>query len=207
MSAHKAHRHGHHDHHGNPEDLQAYLARLEDPSRDEWQKPDEVVAALGLRAGQTVAELGAGPGYFSLRLSAAVGEAGHVFAVEVEPQIITVLRERVAASGRRNVSPVLGLPEDPLLPRAGCDVVLAVNAFHHFPDPTAYLRRVARALRPGGRLANIDFHDRETPVGPPLEQRVAREDFLAHAAAAGLDVVAEPAFLPHQYFVVLRARA
>ena len=195
-------RHGK-DHHGNPADLEGYIARMEEPSRAAWQKADEVVRALGLRPGQAACDVGAGPGYFSLRLARAVGEAGHVYAVDVEPRILAVLRERVGSSDARNVTPVLALPDDALLPAASCDLILIVDTYHHFPDGPAYLRRLSRALRPGGRIANVDFHKRELPVGPPLEHKVAREAFLADAAAAGLRLVQEHTFLPYQYFVVL----
>ena len=191
------------DHHGNPADLDGYIARMEEPSRAAWQKPDEVVRALGLRPGQAACDVGAGPGYFSLRLARAVGETGHVYAVDVEPRILAVLRERVGSSDARNVTPVLALPDDALLPAASCDLILIVDTYHHFPDGPAYLRRLSRALRPGGRIANVDFHKRELPVGPPLEHKVAREAFLADATAAGLQLVQEHTFLPYQYFVVL----
>jgi ubiquinone/menaquinone biosynthesis C-methylase UbiE len=199
--------HGHHGHghHGNPEDLDAYVARMEDPSRDEWQKPDEVLRALGLREGMVVCDIGAGPGYFALRLARALGATGRVFAVDVEPRILAVLRDRIAGAALRNVTPVLALDVDPLLPPASSDVVLVVDTFHHFPDGVAYLRGLAETLRPGGRIVNIDFHQRELPVGPPPEHKVAREEFLAQARRAGLDVVAEPTFLPYQYFLVLAA--
>jgi len=195
-------RHGK-DHHGNPADLDGYIARMEEPSRAAWQKPDEVVRALGLRPGQVACDVGAGPGYFSLRLARAVGEAGHVYAVDVEPRILSVLRDRVQSSNARNVTPVLSLPDDALLPAASCDLILIVDTYHHFPDGPAYLRRLSRALRPGGRIANVDFHKRELPVGPPPEHKVAREAFLADATAAGLRLAEEHTFLPYQYFVVL----
>jgi ubiquinone/menaquinone biosynthesis C-methylase UbiE len=176
---------------------------MEEPSRAVWQKPDEVVRALGLRPGQAACDVGAGPGYFSLRLARAVGKAGHVYAVDVEPRILAVLRDRVRSSKARNVTPVLSLPDDALLPAASCDLILIVDTYHHFPDGPEYLRRLMRALRPGGRIANVDFHKRELPVGPPPEHKVAREAFLANAAAAGLRLVQEHTFLPYQYFVVL----
>jgi len=195
-------RHGK-DHHGNPADLEGYVARMEEPSRAEWQKPDEVVRALGLRPGQAACDVGAGPGYFSLRLARAVGEAGHVYAVDVEPRILAVLRDRVRSSEARNITPVLSLPDDALLPAASCDLILIVDTYHHFPDGPAYLRRLRRALKLGGHIANVDFHKRELPVGPPLEHKVAREAFLADATTAGLGLVEEHKFLPYQYFVVL----
>lgn len=190
-----------HDRYGNPADLEDYLRRLEGSERAEWQRPDESVAALGLRPGDTACEIGAGPGYFALRLARA---AGHVFAVEVHPRMLEVLRERITAAGISNLTPVLGLPEDPLLPPASCDLALIVNTFHHFPDGVAYLRRVMRALKPGGRVANIDFQERELPVGPPPEHKLSRDAFLRIASEAGLSLDREHTFLPWQYFLVLK---
>jgi ubiquinone/menaquinone biosynthesis C-methylase UbiE len=201
-----AHGHAHgghrHDQHGNPDDLAGYIAKMEDPSRDAWQQPDEVLRALGVRAGQTVCDLGAGPGYFAIRLARA---GARVLAVDVEPAMVAVLRDRVHAA-QVNVTPVLGRPDDPLLPDAACDLVLVVNAFHHFPDGVAYLERLGRALAPGGRLVNIDFHSRELPVGPPVEHKVAREAFLPVAAAAGFTLAREETFLQYQYFLILKPR-
>ena len=196
-----------HRRYGNPADLDAYIARLADPARDAWQKPDEVVAALKLRPGQTACDVGAGPGYFTLRLARAVGPAGRVYAVDVEPKILDALRERLAASGLRNVTPVLALADDALLPPGACDVILIVDTYHHFPERPAYLRRLSRALKTGGRIVNVDYHKKPTPVGPAMDHRLSREDFLAEAKTAGLAVVEEPAFLPYQYFVVLRPAA
>jgi len=197
--------HAPHDPHGNPADLAHYIERLEASDRAAWQMPDAVVAALGLRPGHVVADLGAGPGYFALRLARKVGKLGRVFAVDVEPAILTVLRERLAAQKIERITPVLGLPDDPLLPAASCDRVLSVNAYHHYHDRPAALRRMARLLRRGGRLAVIDFHKRESPMGPPLEARVSREQFLDDSKRAGLCVAKELGFLPHQYFFLLRA--
>lgn len=203
-------QHAPHEHpggaHGNPADLDAYAEHLESPDRAAWQKPDQVVAALGLTAGQTACDVGSGPGYFTLRLARAVGDEGRVFAVDVEPRLLALLGQRLAAAGVANVTPVLARPDDPLLPRAACDIVLIVDTYHHFPDGPAYLRRLQRVLKPGGRIANVDYHKRATPVGPPLGHRIAREDFLRDAAAAGLSVASEETFLPYQYFVVLRPR-
>ncbi len=198
--------HQHRDHLGNPADWKRYLKRLLGPARARWQRPGEVVAALGLRPGQTIAEIGAGPGYFTLRLARAVGPRGHVYAVDAEPRMLPLLGERLRRSGTRNVTPVLGRADDPLLPLSACDLILVVDTYHHFPDGVAYLRRLVRSLRPGGRIANVDFQRRETPVGPPLEHRVAREDFLADAGRAGLGPADELGFLPYQYGLVLERR-
>ena len=151
----------------NPKDLQAYIAAQEAPSRAAWQKPEELLDALALAPGQTVCDIGAGPGYFALRAAKRVGAHGRVFAVDVEPRILDALRARIEKAGVRNVTPVLALATDPLLPPRSCDVVLIVDAYHHFPDRPSYLGRLSLLLRPGGRLANVDWHKRPSDFGPP----------------------------------------
>ena len=195
-----------HGRHGNPADLQEYIAKMEAPDREEWQRPADVLQALALKPGQVACDIGSGPGYFALRLARAVGEGGLVYAVDVEPRILGALRDRIEKSGARNVVPVLSLPRDPLLPRAACDLILIVDTFHHFPDPVAYLRRLTGSLREGGQLVNVDFHKRELPVGPGLDHKVSREEFLAKARAAGLVLKSEHSFLPYQYFLVLEVQ-
>src|SRR4029453_12508901 len=97
--------------------------------------------------------------------------------------------------------------DDPLLPPRSCDLVLVVNTYHHFPGGPRYLRRLRRLLRPRGQLVNVDFHRRETPVGPPIERRIARETFLRDARRAGLRLLREISFLPYQYCLVLDPRS
>ena len=191
---------------GNPSDLDDYIAQLASPERDAWQKPDQVVAALGLGKGQTACDIGSGPGYFTLRLARAVGPDGFVYAVDVEARMLQALRERLEKVRLRNVAPVLAMAEDPLLPPGVCDLVLVVDTYHHFPDRSRYLKRLRRSLKPRGRIVNIDYHRRPTPMGPPLDHRVARDVFLEEAAGAGLTLLKEPTFLPYQYFLILQAR-
>jgi len=192
----------HHDSHGNPEHLGEYVEKLDSPERKQWQKPDEVIAALRIARGATACEIGGGSGYFSLRLARAVGEQGHVFAVDASPPLLSLLRDRVARDGIRNLTPVLAAGDDPLLPPASCDTALMVNTFHHFHDKTGYLRRLSRALRPGARVAIIDFYEHELPTGPPPEQKVSKAAALDHARAAGFVLEREEGFLPYQYFLV-----
>jgi len=187
-----------------PGDFQAFVRRQLAPTRAAWQKPDRVVRALGIRRGDVVAEVGAGPGYFTPRLARAVGRAGRVWALDPEPRALALLRERLNAVA--NVTLVLNRDDDPALPPGSCDMAVIINAYHHFDDGPAFLRRVARLLKPRGRLVNIDWDARPTPVGPPPNHRVPRQTFLKAAARARLALVAEPRFLPYQYFVVLRRR-
>ena len=122
------------------------VKRQLDPARAAWQKPDRVVEALGLRRGQVVAEIGSGPGYFTLRLARAVGPSGRVYAVDPEPAMLDALRARLRRDGVRNVTPILGLPDDPLLPSGAYRLALIVNAYHHFADGPA-LASPARSIR------------------------------------------------------------
>jgi SAM-dependent methyltransferase len=191
------------DQYENPRDTAAYIAAQEDPRRDAWQKPEQILDALALKPGQTVCDIGAGPGYFTLRAARRVGETGHVFAVDVDARILDALRERLDRAKVANVTPVLGLSSDPLLPPSSCDLILLIDVYHHFPDRPAYLRRLVRALRAGGRVAAVDWHKRVTPIGPSQDHRVSREEFLTDASRLGLRLAGEPTFLPNQYFVIL----
>jgi ubiquinone/menaquinone biosynthesis C-methylase UbiE len=187
-----------------PADIEAYIRHLESPERDTWQRPDEVIAALAIPPQAWVADVGSGPGYFALRLARAVPH-GVVFAVDVEPRQLDRLNEHLTREGLQNVVPVLAPAEDPRLPPALFDLVLVVNTYHHFPDRVGYLRRLRSALRSRGRLVIIDYHKRDLPVGPPPEHKLERETVLQEAAAAGLALVAEPTFLPYQYFLVFQS--
>lgn len=189
----------------NPRDTEGYIAAQEDPSRAGWQKPEQVLDALALLPGQTVCDIGAGPGYFALRAARRVGPQGRVFAVDVDPRILDALRTRIEKAQVQNITPVLGLGSNPLLPPASCDLILIVDVYHHFSKPAAYLQRLVGLLRRDGRLVAIDWHRRPTPVGPPMSHRVSREDFLAEAQKAGWHLLAEPTFLPNQYFLILAA--
>ena len=186
-----------------PKELAGALRRQLNPRRATWQKPAVLVQALGLRRGQVVAEIGSGPGYFTPRLARAVGPSGHVYAVDPEAAVLDVLRRRLARTGARNVTPVLGRDDDPLLPRGRCDVAVLINCYHHMHGRVAFLRRLVAALPKNARVVNVDW-DEKTEFGPPPKRRVPRARFLRDARRAGLRLVADRPLLPHQYFLVLR---
>ena len=193
-----------HRRHGNPADAARMVRRQLQRGRSTWQKPARVLRALGVRRGQVIADVGAGPGFWTIPLARRVGRRGHVFALDPEPAALDVLRRRLAKVGVRNVTPVLNDDTAPMLPDNACDLAVIVNAYHHFADPPRFLRHISRCLKRGGRLVNIDWADRDTPKGPPAHRRIAPAVFLRDARRAGLQLVAEHRFLPYQYFLVLR---
>jgi cyclopropane fatty-acyl-phospholipid synthase-like methyltransferase len=192
-----------HERHGDPA---AYIASLEDPERDAYQKPDEVLKALDLRPGEVVADIGSGSGYFTLRFARAVGETGRVYAVDVSPDMIRHLNRRLRDAGLRNVVTILSEPDDPLLPDASVDRFVIVDTWHHVENQPSYLALLKRMLKPGGQVVHIDFQKRDLPVGPPPGMKTAREDIVKQMEDAGFRLAAEHAFLPYQYFLVFAVR-
>lgn len=186
------------------EDVTQWQAIFDDPRRDAWQKPAEVVEALGITQGMAVADLGAGTGYFTRYLSRAVGELGTVFAVETEPNMVVHLRTRAEREGTANVVPVLASPDDPRLPARGVDLVLIVDTFHHIDHRLAYLEHLKRSLTAGGRVAIIDWVKRDIPVGPPRDHKLARAQVIAEMRNTGYELIDKPDLLPYQYLLIFR---
>jgi arsenite methyltransferase len=186
------------------DDVEHWRKVFDDPARDRWQKPRELVAALGVRPGMVVADLGAGTGYLSRHLSAAVGVEGTVLAVETEPKLVVHLRKRAEDERTPNVVPILASTDNPRLPANGVDLVLALDTYHHVDGRIAYFRALHRVLRPGGRVAVVDWHKRELPVGPPPDHKLAREQVIEEMGKAGWSVAQELDLLPYQYVLVFR---
>jgi arsenite methyltransferase len=175
-------------------------------SRDGWQQPERVIAALGLEPGDRVADLGSGSGYFTLHLANAVGPEGRVYAVDVDEEMNEYLRERVRQAGAANVEIVLGRFDDPLLPDGGIDLVLTVDTYHHIDDRPAYFRELQRDLAPGGRVAVIDYDGRKGWFVRWMGHSTPRDLLLREMDEAGYEVAEEHDFIDRQSFVVFRAR-
>jgi ubiquinone/menaquinone biosynthesis C-methylase UbiE len=175
---------------------------FDDPARDAWQRPDEVIAALHLTPQMAVADLGAGTGYFTVRLARAVPQ-GAVLATDVEPDMIRYLTERATREHLGNVRAELATQADPRLAPASLDRVLIVDVWHHVADRSALATAIARALRPGGEVAIVDF-TLAASHGPPAHHRLAPEVIIGELRAAGLDASLAPLTLPEQYVVVGR---
>jgi cyclopropane fatty-acyl-phospholipid synthase-like methyltransferase len=174
---------------------------FDDPARDAWQKPHEVITALKLAPDAIVADIGAGTGYFAVRL-AHMTPKGRVFAVDIEPDMVRHLKERAQKSGLANLEPVQGAPDDPRLPEK-VDRVLMVDTYHHIESRVDYFRRLRASLRPGGEVAIVDF-TLESPVGPPKRARIPPQQVEDEMKRAGYAQVAQHGFLPNQYFLVFR---
>ena len=190
-----------HEAHRLHTDVGAYIAALDDPARDAWQKPHEVIEALGLKEGERIADIGAGSGYFALRFARHVG-AGRVYAVDVSQDMVTHVQAQAKAAALANVQAILAPPDDPLLPEASIDRVFFCDVWHHVENQDAYLDKLTKALRPGGELVMIDFQKRELPVGPPVSMKIARGDLVAQLERHGFRLAHEHTFLPYQYFLV-----
>ena len=192
-----------HTHHHSFGDAQKWSKIFDDPKRDAWQKPHEVVHALGLKPDAVVADIGAGTGYFAVRLAQKVPQ-GRVYAVDTEPAMVKHLAERASSAGVGNVVAVHGSPDDPRLP-SPADLILLVDVYHHVEHRERYFSSLAASLKPGGRVAVIDFR-MDSPHGPPRRARVEPEQVKAELGRAGYRLTQEHAFLPHQYFLVFERR-
>jgi cyclopropane fatty-acyl-phospholipid synthase-like methyltransferase len=182
-----------------------FVKAFDDPARDEWQKPQEVMARLELEPGMTVADIGAGTGYFERYLSLGVGLGGKVLALDVEPDMVRHLGERAKRDGLTNVIPKQVAHDDPGLAPQSVDRVLIVNTWHHIADRERYAGKLAAALVKGGRVVIVDY-TLDSPSGPPKQERIPPEKVAQELAAGGLEPEIVVESLPRQYIVVGKVR-
>jgi arsenite methyltransferase len=171
------------------------------PRRHRWQHPDRVVSSLGLRGEDRVADLGAGGGYFTFRLARAVDPSGVVYAVDTDREMVSALAEDAARNGLRNVVPIEARPEESCLPEP-VDLVFLANTYHHIPDPRDYFARLARRLRPGGRIAVVEA--RPTGLHRVFGHATPPGEIRSGLARAGYRLSADLDFLPRQSFMIFR---
>lgn len=174
----------------------------EDPERDAWQQPEAVIESLRIRPGDDVADLGAGSGYFTIRLAQVVGPGGKVYAVDVDPQVLEQIEHRAQEQQLDNIQTILADPQDPKLGSSSVDLIFICNTLHHISKREQYYPLLARALKLGGRLVDIDFQKRSLPVGPSTEMKIAKTDAIKELEAAGFRLEKEFRFLRYQYFLV-----
>jgi predicted methyltransferase len=186
------HQHGFHD-------AEKWARVFDDPARDAWQKPHEVIQALALKRDARVADIGAGTGYFAARLAHRVPD-GKVYAVDLEPDMVKHLAERAEREHLANLAAIRGTPDQPNLPEP-VDLALLVDVYHHIDDRVRYFDGLRTSLRPGGRVAIIDFR-MDAAEGPPPATRIAPARVKAEMAKAGYALAEEHGFLPNQYFLI-----
>ena len=174
---------------------------FDDPKRDAWQKPHEVIQALALKPDAVIADIGSGTGYFSARFANMVPK-GRVYGVDTEPDMVKYLAERAKREGLKNITAVTGAPGDARLPEKA-DLIIMVDVFHHIADRARYLKKLQGSLKPGGRLAIIDFR-MDSPDGPPTSARIAPDRVKTELKGAGYALIQEHAFLPNQYFLIFQ---
>jgi len=192
-----------HTHQHSFGDAEKWAHVFDDPERDAWQKPHQVIQALALQPDASVADIGAGTGYFAARLANMLPQ-GTVYAIDIEPAMVKYLGERAKREKLANLKPVAGTAGDPRLP-AKVDLVLLVDVYHHIEERERYFRALDASLKPGGRVAVVDFR-MDSPSGPPKSARVAPERVKRELASAGYALAEEHGFLPRQYFLVFRRR-
>ncbi len=188
-----------HQHHP-PQDAAEYARVLNDPARDAWQKPHEVITTLNLKPTEVIADIGAGPGYFARRFA---NHAAAVYAVDIDEKLLKMGAEHAPA----HYKTILAAPDDPRLPAAALDTIFFCDVLHHIENRPAYYRKLDAALKPGGRIVIIDFFKKPLPVGPPPAMKLDRDQVIAEFQAAGFRLARSYDFLTYQYFLVFaRAR-
>jgi len=170
--------------------------------RDEWQQPERVIAVLAIAPGSKIADLGAGSGYFTFDLATATGPGGLVYAVDVDPDMISLLDERAAEEGANNVRTVLAEPEDAGLPDGEIDLVFTSNTYHHIEDPTAYFRHLKKDLAPGARVAILDLRPDAGWFQRWFGHSTPGDQIRNEMAAAGYELQDKQSFVERQTFHV-----
>jgi len=190
--------------HRRPDDIKQYLEQLDSMERDRYQKPSQVIEALRLKPGMAVGDLGSGSGYFTRRFVEAVTETGMVYAIDVEPEMLAYVKESVIHMHTAFTAEfILARPDSPKLPFESIDLLFVCNTVHHLEERSKYFRDLQSSLRPGARVAIIDFYpdDRSGELGFPKHHLVSRDTVIQEMAEAGYKLEREHSFLPRQYFL------
>ncbi len=182
------------------DNIDFWVKMFEDPERDAWQKPEEVVDAMKLGKGKIIADLGAGTGYFTRRFAVAVGPSGKAIGLDVEPNMVQYMRDDARKLGLSNYTARIVKTENPELEKGSLDVVFLCNTYHHIENRVEYFRNVALSLKPGGRVISVDFY-KNTDFGPPRDHKLSREVVLKEMSEAGFRFLKSHDILPEQYFL------
>ncbi|MGA9055077.1 MAG: class I SAM-dependent methyltransferase [Terriglobia bacterium] len=187
-----------HQHHP-PLSSDEYAKVLEDPSRDAWQKPHAVVMALDLKPTDTVADIGAGSGYFARRFAL---HAARVYAVDIDEKLLAMVRAKAPA----NLATIVAAPDDPHLSQHSVDMIFFCDVLHHIENRPAYYVKLAKVLKPRGRVVVIDFYKKPLPLGPPESMKLSDQEVIAEFQKAGFTLSKRLGMLPYQYFLFFARR-
>ena len=174
-------------------------------SREEWQQPEKVIASLQIRSGDNIADLGAGSGYFTFLLAQAAGPTGKVYAVDIDPDMTSLVARKATERGAKNVEVILANPDDPSLPKGNLDLVFTANTYHHIENRVGYFAALRKALRPRGRVAVIDYDRRSWIIGV-LSHYTPPELIKREMEQASYRLAREFDFLDRQSFLLFEAR-
>lgn len=182
-------------------------AWLEREGRDQEEKPEMVLQAMELREGMTIAEIGTGTGYFARRLAKAVGPTGKVYGVDIQPEMLDLLKKNAAQEGIQNIVPLLGTETDPRLPAGGIDRILMVDVYHEFQKPEPMLAKIRESLAPGGTVTLVEYRaEGDTASHILKDHRMSAEQVLTEWNAAGFELANQIETLPSQHLFIFSTR-
>lgn len=182
------------------DDIELWIQRFEDPERDKWQKPAAVVKAMNLKPGDVVADIGAGTGYFTRHIAAAVGPSGKAIGMDIEPGMVKYMEEDARKLNLKNYEARVVKTDDPELGTGSTDVIFLCDTYHHIENRVEYFRNIAISLKPGGRVVVVDFI-KDTDFGPPRDHKMAKEVVIEEMQKAGYRLIKSHDLLEQQYFL------
>jgi arsenite methyltransferase len=183
------------------DDIAVWVKVFEDPERDKWQQPIEVVRKMNLARGDVVVDIGAGTGYFTRHFAVAVGPEGKALGLDIEQSMIGYMNEDAKKLDLKNYTARVVKTDDPELAPGSVNVVFLCNTYHHIEDRGNYFKKVAGSLKPGGRLVIVDFYKKKLPYGPPPEHKLTNNVVIEELQQAGYSLKQELHFLPYQYYL------
>ena len=179
---------------------------LERPERDAEENPQAAIDALGLEPGMVVCDLGAGSGYYSIRMAKKVGPQGKVYAVDVQPGMIQLLEKRIKSDKIKNIHPILSTPSDPKLPDGEIDLMILVDVYHELDKPQEMLRKIRKSLKDSGRLVLLEFRKEDKNVPIRLEHKMSVAEVKQELEAEGFMIAEVKEHLPWQHMFFLKKK-
>ncbi|MCK5287041.1 MAG: class I SAM-dependent methyltransferase [Thermodesulfovibrionia bacterium] len=186
---------------GRFDDINRWVKVFENPERNKWQKPEEVIKKLNLKNGDVIADIGAGTGYFTRLFARAVAPEGKAIGLDIENSMVKYMEEDARKLNLKNYRARVVKPDDPELEPHSVDVIFICNTYHHIQQRVDYLRRLSKSLSANGRVVIVDFYKKPLPYGPPVDHKISKETVLKEFREAGYNLTRSLEFLPYQYFL------